>query len=574
MGISAPAFALGEDSRQGVEGARPAAPGPTILARNAAGVRYAPGRILVGFHEGASSARVDRAVDRTGARVRRSIPGLDARVLEVPDSEVDEAIQSLEASATVEYVEREVLLQVSDTVPNDALWKGQWGPRLIGGPKAWDVTRGAAGTVIAVVDTGVDYGHPDLQGMFVPGYDFINNDANPRDDHGHGTAAAGVVAARTHNLTGQAGVCWRCSLMPVKVLDASGWGTSAAVAAGIVWAANHGARVISLSLGGAGTTQALADAVAYAAGKGVLLVAAAGNSGTTTQFYPAAYPEVVSVAGTTSSDKLYSWSNRGRWVQLAGPGCNTAPQAGGGYVNFCGTSSSTPLVAGIAGLALSRQPSLARSTLAQALRSSAVPLASGVRYGRAHALRTLLALGLAPPLNTRRPRIRGTPRAGELLEAGKGRWQGRPTSFRYRWRRCNQAGKKCANIAGARERTYRVRRADIGSTLRVRVRARNRSGATRAQSKPTEVVTRALRRARTTAQAAPASEGFQTTTAAAAASSPETGEETEPAPCPDCPPPPPPPPTLTETLVSEVNSAVTEVADTATDILTIPASLP
>jgi thermitase len=118
----------------------------------------------------------------------------------------------------------------------------------------------------------------------VAGYDVINDDADPRDDRGHGTAAAGVIAARTHNREGQAGICWNCSIMPVKVLDSNGSGTTSAVASGIVWAADHGARVISMSLGGAGTTQALTNAVAYAAGKGVLLLAAAGNSGTTTRF--------------------------------------------------------------------------------------------------------------------------------------------------------------------------------------------------------------------------------------------------------------------------------------------------
>lgn len=568
--VAAPSLALGEDVD---EPADATAPGPTVLATNAAVVRYAPGRLVVGLDEDASRTQVDRLVRRTGATVGRSIGKIDARVLEVPNAEIDEAMASLDASPAVEYVEREVLLARTGTVPNDVLWTGQWGPRLVGTPRAWDFARGSARTVIAVLDTGVDYGHPDLQGAFVPGYDFVAKEPLAADDNGHGTAAAGVIAARTHNREGQAGICWSCSLMPVKVLDATGWGTSSAVAAGIVWATENGARVISLSLGGPGTTQALSDAVAYAASKGVVIVAAAGNSGTTTRFYPAAYPGVVGVAATTSSDKLYAWSNRGDWVQVTAPGCNTAPRAGGGYVNFCGTSSATPLVAGIAGLALSRAPGLGKGELERALRTSAVPLAF-VRHGRVRAFRTLAALGLIPPENTKRPRIRGVPRTGRTLEATKGRWSARPTRFSYQWRRCNRAGRRCANIRGATARTYVVRRADVGSRLRVRIRAVNRTAAKRAVSNATERVRRGARRPRTATRTLAASGGFQAATqpsavptadAGAAGLAAPAGDADSPAnACQEC---SPPAPTLTETITARVGAEVAEATLTTSDLL-------
>jgi subtilisin family serine protease len=559
-GLGAP-LALGYDPNQ-PEGA---APGPTVRAVNTPAVRYVPGKLVVGLSEGASKAKVSRLFARAGAKVRRSVAKIDARVLEVPEARVEKTIASLLESSTVEYVEREVWLERTVTIPNDPLWNGQWGPLLVRGPAAWDATKGNPGVVIAVLDTGVDVHHPDLQGSFVAGFDVIGNDADADDDHGHGSAAAGVIAARGHNGEGLAGVCWSCSVMPVKVLDGNGSGTSSAVAAGIVWAADHGARVISMSLGGVGTTQALANAVAYAAGKGAVLVAAAGNSGTTTRFYPAAYPEVIGVAGTTSSDKLYDWSNRGDWVQVAAPGCNTAPRLGGGYENFCGTSSATPLVAGIAGLALSLAPNLNKGMFEQALRSSAVPLPGAVRYGRVDALGTLVALQLAPPVNLTRPRVTGVLRSGQPLQAENGQWAGAPASFAYAWQRCTRAGKKCSNIAGATAQRYVLTSADVGRKLRVVVRAVNVNGEASAVSKPTGIVRKGARGAHAAPQAAPPIP--DSPTGGAGPSAPTGGQGGQTRPCAEC---SPPAPTLTDTLGSQVDSTVAQATETAGEILDDP----
>jgi subtilisin family serine protease len=487
LAIGLPALALGDDTNGP---SAEAAPDPISLVTNETAVEYVPGQLVVGLEEDATKTEVKTAVDDAGATVDQSIGAIDTKVLEVPTGQVEEAIDSLEKSPAIEYVEREVVLEATDTVPNDTLWQDQWGPRRVRAQRAWDATRGSSSVVVAVVDTGVAYGHPDLQGLFVPGYDFLNNDADPRDDHGHGTAVAGVIAARTQNHEGQAGMCWKCSVMPVKVLDRNGSGPSSTIAAGIVWAVGHGARVINLSLGGPGTTQALQDAVAFAASHDVIVVAAAGNSGSSTRFYPAAYAGALSVAATTSSDNLYNWSNRGRdWVQVAAPGCNVAPLRGGGYGNFCGTSSATPIVSGIVALALSLDPGLGKDSLEQALRKTARQGIGGVEYGRVNAIYTLAALGLTAPLNTLRPRIVGTARSGETLEARKGRWLG-ASSLAYRWQRCDPTGRSCTTISGATSQTYRLRRLDIGSTVRVRVRAQNSRGTTAAFSKVSEVVER------------------------------------------------------------------------------------
>jgi subtilisin family serine protease len=180
--------------------------------------------------------------------------------------------------------------------------------------------------------------------------------------------------------------------MPIKVLDAKGSGDDTVIAAGIVWAADHGARVINLSLGGPGSSVELENALAYASAKGVIVVAAAGNAGVTTRFYPAADPYTVSVAATTVADQRYSWSNFGSWVQLAAPGCNFAPILGGGYGTFCGTSSATPVVAGLVALELSAQPAATATEAEDALVRAAVPLLAFVRYGRIDAGKTLSLL--------------------------------------------------------------------------------------------------------------------------------------------------------------------------------------
>jgi subtilisin family serine protease len=550
--LGAPSLALGDDSGQPAESSIP-------LATNDPTVEYVPGQLLVGLEEDASRAEVKEAVKDAGATVEVSLDQIDTKVLEVPKGEMEEAVKSLEASPAVEFVEREVVLEATDTVPNDDLWSGQWGPKRVGAPKAWDTTKGSAGVVIAVLDTGVDYGHPDLKDSFVAGRDFIDNDDSPRDKHGHGTAAAGVIAARSNNGRGQAGICWKCRIMPVKVLDDHGQGTTSDIAAGILWAVAQGADVISLSLGGAGGTQTLEHAVASAANKGIPVIAAAGNAGTTRRFYPAAYPEALSVAGTTSSDKLYGWSNRGDWVQVAAPGCNTAPVPGGGYGSFCGTSSATPIVAGIAGLVLSLAPELPKERFEQALRSTAVRM-SGVRYGRVDVLKTLAALKLTRPQNTKRPSIRGVTQVGRRLEADKGSWSGAPSRFTYRWQRCNQDGKRCSNIKGASAQTYRVTSADAGSRLRVLVKAANANGATEAPSAPTAVVTRGGGSNAAAAQAAPGGRGSNAGAAGTPSPSPGSGGE----------PSPPPSSSPVDAASEQVDSTVAEVTETADDVTDDP----
>jgi subtilisin family serine protease len=348
-------------------------------------------RILAKFVRGARAADVEKLLADLDVTTVRQIPQLRVRVLRVAPERREQTIGDLERSPLVARAEHEFLVQAADVTPNDKGWTDQWGPRLVSAPRAWDVTRGSQSVTVAVLDTGVDGSHPDLRGAVVGGYDVINQDAVAEDAHGHGTAVAGVIGARTNNGEGQAGLCWTCSLLAIRVLDAGGYGTTSTIAEGIVRAVDAGARVLNLSLGADATTETESEAVAFAIARGAIVVAAAGNDGQPTTFYPAADPGVIAVAATNEHDRLYGWSNRGSAVRVAAPGCNTAPLLHGAYTYFCGTSASTPVVTGIVALLLSVDPTFTRSEIEQALQQSSVPL-PGLQFGRVDAARALEAL--------------------------------------------------------------------------------------------------------------------------------------------------------------------------------------
>jgi serine protease len=324
--------------------------------------------------------------------------------------------------------------------PNDPFYGYQWnlespdpGAGSIRVEGAWAVGGGGSpSVVVAIVDTGVAYESfgsfcqaPDLAGThFVPGWDFVNNDAHPNDDESHGTHVAGTIAQTTNNGTGVAGIAYNVSLMPVKVLGANGSGSVSGIADGIRWAADNGAHVINMSLGidtSPVFLTALRDAVQYASSKGVLQVAASGNSSGATPIYPAAYPEVIAVGATKYNRELASYSNRGN--ELCGPGgTSTGEDLNGdgyadmilqntfnptthavcdfGYWFFAGTSMATPHVAGLAALVKSEKPELTAAEIRQVLRDTAdASVTADCGYGLVDATRALESVkaGDKPP---------------------------------------------------------------------------------------------------------------------------------------------------------------------------------
>jgi serine protease len=253
--------------------------------------------------------------------------------------------------------------------PTDPCYRYQWHLRQVGLPEAWKLGQGA-GVVVAIIDTGVSR-VPDLaETTFVPGYNFVADNDNAADDHGHGTHVAGTIAQSTNNKLGVGGVAFKASIMPLKVLSARGSGSMAAIAQAIRYAADHGAQVINMSLGGPFAVATIGRAVKYARGKGVTVVAAAGNDGRGKVGYPARYPGVIAVAATQFDETTTFYSNWGPEVDIAAPGGNVrVDQNGDGkpdgvlqntivpgdtsrtdYLWFMGTSMASPHVAGVAAL--------------------------------------------------------------------------------------------------------------------------------------------------------------------------------------------------------------------------------
>ena len=290
----------------------------------------------------------------------------------------------------------------TEFTPSDPFFIDQWGLKSIGVPSAWDVTLGDRNVIVAVVDTGVWWTQPDIQANMwtnsvdgTHGWDFVNGDSNPMDIDPsgtyHGTGVAGVIGAITDNGQGIAGTA-QVSVMAVRALGSNGEGTSTDTAQAIIWAADHGAKVINLSLGTNETPIEPTDihlAIDHAWSKGALIVAAAGNAGVGTLDYPARLPEVVSVAAIDESGQRASFSNYGTGLDLSAPGTRIDTLNGGNNQlnnvhSLQGTSFSTPFVSGIAGLLLSAEPGLTNVQLWNILNMTAVqPVGSGynTNYG-------------------------------------------------------------------------------------------------------------------------------------------------------------------------------------------------
>jgi subtilisin family serine protease len=369
--------------------------------------------LLVQFRGATTSSGVAELMARAGVHEIGRFDEGNVVVASVASQQRAAARSTLLADSRVVSVENDGVASKS-VAPTDPGWDRQWGPRKVRAPEAWDITRGSPSTVIAIVDTGVDANQADLRGRVLRGWDFQNNDGNAYDDDGHGTAVATTAAAAGNDRVGMAGMCWRCMILPVKVLNSTGHGTHSNIAAGIVWATNHGADVINLSIAGLSSTSVLQSAVAYAIRRGVVVVAAAGNEGSSHRTYPAAYPSVISVAATNGIDALYPWSNRGSWVTMSAPGCSYSGRPGGGYGWLCGTSLATPVVAGAVALMRSVSPGATRARVASLVAGTSQRTRAQVGRGRLDAARAVRALAgsntTADPTPTPKPTPRPTPK--------------------------------------------------------------------------------------------------------------------------------------------------------------------
>lgn len=325
----------------------------------AQGTSFVPDEVLVKFRPDAPPGAMIDVAGKHHISQAQPITGIGVTRMKLSESSggPEAVVRALNRNPNVEYAELNYIVSTVTTV-NDPYFTGgfQWNLAKVQAANAWDVTTSNAGISVAVLDTGVDLSHPDLQGKVIVSVNFSDS-ATANDVNGHGTHVAGIVGAATNNGQGIAGLGYNTSIMNVKVLGDSGTGGSSWIAQGVVWAADHGAKAINISAGATFQMATLEDAINYAWGKGVVIVAAAGNNASSTPFYPAAYPNVIAVASTDINDHLASSSDYGDWVDVAAPGANiysTLPLDNllqpGGYGVMGGTSMASPHVAGLAGL--------------------------------------------------------------------------------------------------------------------------------------------------------------------------------------------------------------------------------
>jgi subtilisin family serine protease len=281
------------------------------------------------------------------------------------------------------------------SAPDDPLWTSQWGPQALDMADAWDLENGSESVKVAVIDSGIDTTHPDLQGVPIEnGTDYVQDGATPPGLNGHGTHVAGIVAAARDNGIGVAGIA-RVTLLSIRVLSADGSGSCLDVALAVLEATARGASIVNLSLQCGTDFAPLHLAIQSATQAGVLVVAAAGNNalnGGACPSFPASYGEVLAVAALQNATALWPNSCSGPSIELAAPGADVlSTWPGGGYAYASGTSMAAPQVSGIAALVKSRFPDINGTELRARLDATATDIGSGVAHGRVNPVAALAA---------------------------------------------------------------------------------------------------------------------------------------------------------------------------------------
>ena len=339
---------------------------------------FVPGRVLVRFRSDIGSDHARQIIAALGARDADEIPGTGVRILELPYQANEAAFASAFGSrAEVEFAELDHLLSAEQVLPNDPLYDNlnSWSLSRIAAPAAWSLTTGSSTIIIAILDSGVDATHPDLASQIVSGWNIYENNSDTSDVQGHGTAVAGVAAAASNNALGVTSVAWGCRIMPIRITDSSGMAPESAIANGLTWAADHGARIANVSFYVTGS-RTISSAARYFQNRGGVVVAAAGNYGVSETASNDQY--VITVGATDQSDNLYPWSNRGNNLDLVAPGSVYTTARFGMYGVGGGTSYASPTVAGVAALVLSMNATLTGRQVENVLKLNADDLgASG-----------------------------------------------------------------------------------------------------------------------------------------------------------------------------------------------------
>ena len=356
------------------------------------GNTFAENRILVLPRAGVSPAMLNKILSVHGGRARR-IGNSNLHIVDLPaNGSARQVAAALAIHPHIKFAELDRRVKAS-FVPNDPYLGSEWHLNKITAPAAWDRTLGA-GVTIAVLDSGVDGTHPDLAPNLIAGYNFVDNNANTADACGHGTAVAGTAAAASSNGVGVAGVAGRASIMPIRIayFDAASnncYAYISAIASGVTYAADHGARIVNISYGGLAASSTIQNAALYLKNKGGLLFVSAGNNGIDENITPTS--SMIVVSATDTNDAITSWSSYGSFVTLAAPGSGIYTTSKGGlYQPWSGTSFASPVTAGVGALMMAANPSLDNLTIEKLMASTAVDLGAAGRdayygYGRVNA---------------------------------------------------------------------------------------------------------------------------------------------------------------------------------------------
>lgn len=372
---------------------------------------WVKGRVLVMPKPGLAESELRKMVGPFGGKATR-ITSHGLYEIELPGNMSEKAVAALLANNPhLKFVELDHF-SAGDLVPNDPYYGSQWHLPMIGGPTAWSSSQGT-GVVIAILDSGVDPSHPDLKDRLVPGYNFVDGNADTTDVRGHGTKVAGAAASALNNGTGVASVAGAAKIMPIRVSNADGYVTWSTMAKGLTFAADKGAKVANMSFNGVAGSSSVLSAAKYFKDKGGLSFVSAGNDNKDPGY--ADTDLMIIVASTDKYEKKSSFSNFGDHVDLAAPGSSIySTTMGGGYASVSGTSFSAPVTAGVAALVMAANPSLSTAQVEQILKSTAKDLgASGYDvyfgHGRVDAAAAVAAAmstsGTTAPQDTTAPTV-------------------------------------------------------------------------------------------------------------------------------------------------------------------------
>ena len=361
----------------------------TLYGQTQTGVRYVLDEALILLEPGADRDEVLTRLTALGTQCLGEVPRLGVlRMQRLSGEDITNLLAQLAAVQGVSSAEYNGVGEGGGRLltPDDTHFQSQWHHENtsanagtpgadIESVAAWKITTGSDEVTIAILDSGIDFGHPDFQGRLLPGFDFVNEDSDPTADHPHGISVTGLAAANGNNTFGIAGVDWACQILPVKVLNQFNGGTVMDLLQGLDYCAERRAQIVSMSLINYPGTSALVAALAGAREAGCILISCgANNAGAANSSWPGASPDTITIAASTPNDSRASFSGFGTSIDFSAPGASvatSAPSQADSFNLFSGCSAATPVAAGIVGLLAARHPLLTQDQAYELLRLGA-----------------------------------------------------------------------------------------------------------------------------------------------------------------------------------------------------------